>query len=242
MDADSSLSISSIVNTLEVGAITSNQPTASVAIKEAYNNLKTLIQLKLEKYPDAKLILRKYEENPEVWEKPLTYQLEQARVDEDRKIVAAAQLLMALVNPQQQLAYEQLDIARQDVERDLRVARKQANIRFLVAFTLLMLGGLLTLSGIIVLLLTNNATLGLLSSISGILLNAVGVLTFRAVRKIQARLHKRFSNLLVLQNYIYAITLASKTDDPALKEAITRRILDTTARVSEENEELHLTG
>lgn len=42
------------------------------AITDAYNGLKGLVPRKLAGRPDAELVLARHEQDPQVWEKPLT--------------------------------------------------------------------------------------------------------------------------------------------------------------------------
>lgn len=90
-----------ILVALSTGALASLQATASEAIKDGYNALKTLILRRFATNTDAAATLVKYESKPEVWKKPLEDELRQAGADQDETIIKAAQQLMTLVNLQQ---------------------------------------------------------------------------------------------------------------------------------------------
>ncbi len=94
--------ISLILGALAAGAIAGAQATASEAVKDSYQGLRTLIQSKLADKPSAEIVLAKHEEKPEVWQEPLKAELIEAAADQDQAIINAAQKLMALVNPNPQ--------------------------------------------------------------------------------------------------------------------------------------------
>jgi hypothetical protein len=93
--------ISLILTALVSGATASVKDTASQAVKDTYNGLKTLIQNKLVGKPDAETALAKYEKKPDAWKAALEDELKDARVAQDTAIIEAAQKLMKLVQPQQ---------------------------------------------------------------------------------------------------------------------------------------------
>lgn len=94
--------ISLIIGALAAGAVAGAQATASEAVKDSYQGLRTLIQRKLADKPSAEIVLTKHEEKPEVWQEPLKAELIEAAADQDQAIINAAQKLMALVNPNPQ--------------------------------------------------------------------------------------------------------------------------------------------
>jgi hypothetical protein len=90
-----------ILTALATGAATGLQQTAGTAMKEAYNGLKALIQRKFANQPKAQAALDDYEDDPDTYEKPLRKALVVDHLDEDNEILAAAQHLITLVQPQQ---------------------------------------------------------------------------------------------------------------------------------------------
>jgi hypothetical protein len=93
--------ITVIVAALAAGAIAALQETASLAVKEGYAGLKSLIQECFAGRPEAELALAKYEQKPDVWQAPLKDELAEAGVDKDPAVVQAASQLLKLVQPQQ---------------------------------------------------------------------------------------------------------------------------------------------
>lgn len=90
-----------ITTALATGAASSVKDTADQAVKDAYNGLKTLIQRKFANKPAAETALAEYEKQPDVWREPLKHIIKEAELDQDQKIIAAAQQLVQLVQPQQ---------------------------------------------------------------------------------------------------------------------------------------------
>jgi len=93
--------ITLILTALVSGATSSVKETASQAVKDAYNGLKTLIHNKFAGKPAAEMVLAQFEEDPDVWKAPLEKELKKAGTAQDTAIVETAQRLMALVQPQQ---------------------------------------------------------------------------------------------------------------------------------------------
>lgn len=87
-----------ILTALAAGAASGLQDSASSAVKSAYAGLKALVKRHLSSRPTGELVLAEYETAPEVWERPLTAQLEAAGADRNGELVAAAQALMRLVD------------------------------------------------------------------------------------------------------------------------------------------------
>jgi hypothetical protein len=90
-----------ILTALVTGATASLKDTAGDAIKDAYNGLKTLIQRKFMGKPTAEMALTEHEKKPDVWKAPLEEGLKETGTDQDQEVIAAAQKLMTLVQPQQ---------------------------------------------------------------------------------------------------------------------------------------------
>src|SRR4051812_4204335 len=90
--------ITLIMTALATGAGLGLKDTASSAVKDAYAGLKALVKQRLAGRPDAEVILARHEKSPETWRAPLTAELGEAGADRDRDLVAAAQVLMSLVD------------------------------------------------------------------------------------------------------------------------------------------------
>ena len=90
-----------IVSALVAGAAAGAKDTASQAVKDAYNGLKTLIQQRFSGKPEAEMALAQHEKKPEVWEAPLKDALVNTGVDKDKAILQSAEKLLKLVQPQQ---------------------------------------------------------------------------------------------------------------------------------------------
>lgn len=87
-----------IVTALAAGAGLGLKDAASSAVTDAYNGLKALVRRKLAGRPKGELVLAEHEQAPQVWEKPLAEELAAAEADSDQDLVAAAQVLMTLVD------------------------------------------------------------------------------------------------------------------------------------------------
>jgi len=93
--------ITLILTALSAGTAASIKDTASAAIKDSYNGLKTLILRKFAAISTAEVALKEYEKKPDVWKAPLEEAFRETGIDQDQEIIAAAQRLMMLVQPQQ---------------------------------------------------------------------------------------------------------------------------------------------
>lgn len=93
--------ITLILTALTAGAAASAKDTASAAIKDSYNGLKAIIQRKFAGTPTAEVALIAHETKPDVWKAPLEEGLKETGTDQDQEVIAAAQRLMTLVQPQQ---------------------------------------------------------------------------------------------------------------------------------------------
>jgi hypothetical protein len=96
--------ISLIVMALTAGITAAVKDVSGEAVKDAYQGLKRLVRRRLAGDAAAEVALDKHADKPEVWEAPLKDALSQAGADRDKEIVAAAQRLMALVEPEQAAA------------------------------------------------------------------------------------------------------------------------------------------
>lgn len=93
--------ITLILTALAAGASVSVKDVTNQAVKDAYNGLKSLIKNRFAGKPAAEVALAEHEKKPDVWKAPLEEGLKEADVDQDQDIIAAAQQLMRLVQPQQ---------------------------------------------------------------------------------------------------------------------------------------------
>lgn len=93
--------VSLIEAALVAGAAASAQDTAGQAVKDAYIGLKTLLSRLFAEKPTAQVIFDEHEADPETYEKPLKKLLTEAHVDQDADLLAAAERVMTLAQPQQ---------------------------------------------------------------------------------------------------------------------------------------------
>ena len=80
------------------GAISALQDDAKGAVIAAYGKLRGLAGKRVAGNPGAELALTEYESDPEHWETPLTAKLTQLGAADDTELVAAAKVLMELVD------------------------------------------------------------------------------------------------------------------------------------------------
>ena len=76
-----------ILTALVAGAAAGMKDTASSAIKDAYNGLKGLVRRKLAGREGGELVLDRHEQDPQVWDKPLTQELTAAGAGDDPALV-----------------------------------------------------------------------------------------------------------------------------------------------------------
>lgn len=87
-----------IVTALAAGAASALQDGASAAVKDAYARLKVMVRQRFAGRPEAELVLAEHETAPQKWEAPLAAELSAAGAEGDADLVAAAQVLMSLVD------------------------------------------------------------------------------------------------------------------------------------------------
>ena len=87
-----------IVTALTAGAASALQEGASAAVKDAYAQLKALVKVRFAGRPKGELVLAEYEAAPQTWEAPLAAELSAAGAERDADLLAAAQVLMSLVD------------------------------------------------------------------------------------------------------------------------------------------------
>jgi len=90
--------VSVIVTALAAGAASALQDGASVVVKDAYAQLKTLAKMRFAGRPKGEQVLAEYEAAPKTWKGPLAAELSAAGAEGDAELVAAAQMLMSLVD------------------------------------------------------------------------------------------------------------------------------------------------
>ncbi|HEX8221476.1 MAG TPA: hypothetical protein VF914_19975 [Chloroflexia bacterium] len=88
--------VSLIVGALATGAAAGATEAAGMAIKDAYEALRGLIQRKFAGNSDAERALENYEQKPQVWVEPLKEALKETNAAEDDQIMVAAQNLVKL--------------------------------------------------------------------------------------------------------------------------------------------------
>jgi hypothetical protein len=93
--------VSLIEAALVAGATASAKDAASQAVKDAYAGLKTLLSRLFAGKSHAQVILDEHEADPQTYEKPLKKLLTEAHADQDANLLAAAERVMTLVQPQQ---------------------------------------------------------------------------------------------------------------------------------------------
>lgn len=93
--------VSLIEAALVAGAAASAKDTSGQAVKDAYAGLKTLLSRLFAGKPKAQVIIDEHEAYPEAYEKPLKKLLTEAHADHDADLLAAADRVMTLVQPQQ---------------------------------------------------------------------------------------------------------------------------------------------
>jgi hypothetical protein len=87
-----------IVTALTAGAASALQDGASAVVKDAYAQLKALVKARFADRPKGELVLAEYEAAPQTWEAPLAAELSAAGAERDADLLAAAHVLMSLVD------------------------------------------------------------------------------------------------------------------------------------------------
>ncbi len=90
--------LSLILGALAAGAAAGLTDTAAGAVKDAYAGLRDLVRRRFAGRHLAQTALEEYEKAPQVWQGPLSAELDAAGADTDAQIIAAAQHVMALVD------------------------------------------------------------------------------------------------------------------------------------------------
>lgn len=91
--------ITLIVTALGTGAALGAKDTASAAVKDAYQGLKGLVRKRFAGRDEGQVVLAQYENSPAKWEPMLAGELTEAGAAQDSDLIAAAQLLLSLTDP-----------------------------------------------------------------------------------------------------------------------------------------------
>lgn len=87
-----------IVTALAAGAASALQDDAKGVLKAAFARLRTLVKERLAGRPGGELVLTQHEQAPDIYEKPLEYELNESGAATDSALVSAAQELMKLLD------------------------------------------------------------------------------------------------------------------------------------------------
>src|SRR5436309_3367060 len=90
--------ITLIVTDLSAGAGSAVQDGAAAALKEAYRTLREKARARLGRQRNGELVLAEHENDPAIWEAPLSKALQAAGADSDAELIAAARPLLALAD------------------------------------------------------------------------------------------------------------------------------------------------
>ena len=92
--------VSVVLNALTTGAGQGVADSVSDVVKSAYARLKQMVTAKFAGNKSAEVALAEHASDPETWQAPLTKALTTFGIDADEAIVAAAQQLLALLDPE----------------------------------------------------------------------------------------------------------------------------------------------
>ena len=92
--------ITMIITALVAGVASAAKDTAGTAVQDAYEGLKALLKAKFKGNAAAEAALEEHAKDSETWDKPLRKSLRDARADQDADLMAAAQSLLKLVDPE----------------------------------------------------------------------------------------------------------------------------------------------
>ena len=84
-----------IIGAIAAGATAAAKDTASQAVKDAYNGLRSLVQkcFSEKNYAKGEMALTEYKDDPDTWEKPLIKALTETNADKSVDIIAAVEKL-----------------------------------------------------------------------------------------------------------------------------------------------------
>jgi hypothetical protein len=87
-----------IVGALAAGALKGAGESATTAVKDTYQALKTAVASRFTERQVSTTVLAEHEEDPDTYEKPLTKQIQGTGASDDPRIVELAQALMRLMD------------------------------------------------------------------------------------------------------------------------------------------------
>lgn len=91
--------VSLIVAALVAGALKSTESVAEQSLKDAYAGLKSMVKRFFKDQPAAEMVLEEHEKDPETYKAPLAKQLRDSGAAQDDQVLAEAQKLLALADP-----------------------------------------------------------------------------------------------------------------------------------------------
>jgi hypothetical protein len=89
--------VSLIVGALAAGVSAGVRDTATAAVKEAYQRLKTAVSARFAGHQSAEMVLTQHETDPDTWVAPLEKVLRETGAADDPAVVAAAEQLLWLL-------------------------------------------------------------------------------------------------------------------------------------------------
>ncbi|MEU6064997.1 MULTISPECIES: hypothetical protein [Streptomyces] len=87
--------VSLIVAALAAGAAAGVSDAAKESVVAAYRQLREAVRARLAGRPDGRLILERFEEQPDTWERPLRAELAASGVDAEEALIALARRVLA---------------------------------------------------------------------------------------------------------------------------------------------------
>ena len=89
-----------ILAALAAGGSTGLTETVSQGTQDAYAALKALVLRRVKDTPAGEVAVVEHEKDPETWQAPLAKSLTAAGVEQDQELIAAAQRLLQIVDPE----------------------------------------------------------------------------------------------------------------------------------------------
>jgi hypothetical protein len=89
-----------VVAALAAGAGAGVKDAASEVVRDAYAGLKALVLRKVADTPGAEVAVEQHEADPHTWQAPVTKAVRQSGAADDAEVVASAQRLMELIDPE----------------------------------------------------------------------------------------------------------------------------------------------
>src|SRR6266568_2403723 len=92
--------LSLVMTALMAGAVAGARGMMTTLVNDAYAGLKALVRHRFKDRPAGEVALEKLADNPDAWEPSLKAELAQAGVADDPELVAAAQHVLSLFDPE----------------------------------------------------------------------------------------------------------------------------------------------